>query len=58
MDLWMTTRPTTQSAWSPPVNLGPTINSPYDDAEPVISRRSVRCSGLKNDRDTVAGIYG
>jgi hypothetical protein len=36
-DLWMTSRATTQNAWDPAVNLGPTINSPYDDLEPVIS---------------------
>ncbi|OHB79108.1 MAG: hypothetical protein A2Z25_12590 [Planctomycetes bacterium RBG_16_55_9] len=36
-DLWVTTRATTQSAWGPPVNLGPTDNSPYADLEPVIS---------------------
>ena len=36
-DIWMTTRPTTSDAWTQPVNLGPTVNSPYSDATPCIS---------------------
>ncbi len=34
-DLWMSTRVSGQ--WTAPVNLGPTINSEYDDREPAIS---------------------
>jgi len=36
-DIWMTTRPTTSDAWTQPVNLGPTVNSPSSDATPCIS---------------------
>ena len=36
-DLWMTTRPSISEPWSPPVNLGPTVNSSSLDAEPSIS---------------------
>ena len=37
-DLWMVTRPTQVSTnWSAPVNLGPTVNSPFIDAGPVLS---------------------
>jgi len=36
-DLWMTTRPTVSDPWSPPVNLGPSVNSSSVDAEPGIS---------------------
>ncbi len=33
-DLWVTTRATANDPWGAPVNLGPTVNSPYDDAIP------------------------
>lgn len=36
-DVWVTTRPTVSSPWGPPVNLGPTVNSSYQDATPRIS---------------------
>ena len=36
-DIWMITRPTTSDAWTQPVNLGPTVNSPLSDATPSIS---------------------
>jgi hypothetical protein len=36
-DLWITTRPTKQYAWSDPVNLGPTINSTNDDFAPTVT---------------------
>jgi Tol biopolymer transport system component len=36
-DLWVTTRETISDPWDAPVNLGPTINSSYDDAAPSIS---------------------
>jgi hypothetical protein len=31
-DIWVSTRESLWSPWSPPVNLGPTINTQYDDA--------------------------
>jgi serine/threonine protein kinase/Tol biopolymer transport system component len=36
-DLWVTTRTTRQGAWSEPVNLGPSVNSPYADGAPSLS---------------------
>lgn len=36
-DLYVSTRSTTQDPWSPPVNLGPDINSRYYEARPSIS---------------------
>ena len=36
-DLWVTKRPTTSEPWGAPVNLGPTVNSSYEDATPGIS---------------------
>jgi uncharacterized protein (TIGR02246 family) len=37
LDLWVTTRETTNDDWGNPVNLGPTVNSSADDAFPYIS---------------------
>jgi len=31
-DLWIATRPTTDDAWGEPENLGPTVNTEYDEA--------------------------
>ena len=36
-DLWLITRATTNDAWSTPLNLGPEVNSSYDDYGPGIS---------------------
>jgi serine/threonine protein kinase/Tol biopolymer transport system component len=36
-DLWVITRATTSARWGTPANLGPTVNSPYGDADPRIS---------------------
>ncbi len=36
-DIWMTTRPSTTEAWTPPVNLGPIVNSPHIDSHPSVS---------------------
>jgi len=36
-DIWMTMRMTKDDPWEEAVNLGPTINSPYDDTVPSIS---------------------
>jgi hypothetical protein len=36
-DLWMSTRPTVQHPWGPPVNLGPNVNSGSDDFSPTLS---------------------
>jgi len=37
MDLWVTTRPTKDSAWQAPVNLGSTINTWADETAPSIT---------------------
>jgi Tol biopolymer transport system component len=36
-DIWVTTRPTPDGDWGPPVNLGPTVNSSAWDSCPSIS---------------------
>ena len=36
-DLWLTTRPSQAAAWSPPVNLGPAINTSGMDGAPSLS---------------------
>jgi regulation of enolase protein 1 (concanavalin A-like superfamily) len=36
-DLWVATRESTKDPWGEPVNLGPTVNSPYSDNHPSIS---------------------
>jgi len=36
-DLWVTTRATKNDPWGEPVNLGTTLNSSYDEADPSIS---------------------
>ncbi len=38
IDMWVSTRPTTDDAWGEPVNLGPSINTPYLELVPCISR--------------------
>jgi len=37
MDIWVTRRSSASEAWGEPVNLGPPINTEYDDAKPSIS---------------------
>lgn len=37
IDLWVSTRATTRDPWSPPVNLGPVVNSALIDARPALS---------------------
>jgi hypothetical protein len=36
-DIWVTKRATKDAAWGPPVNLGPTINGPAEEATPWVS---------------------
>jgi hypothetical protein len=42
-DLWMSTRtdPTSATGWTPPVHLGPVVNSVYNDLRPSLSRDSL-----------------
>jgi Tol biopolymer transport system component len=37
LDLYVARRPTTSDPWGAPKNLGPLVNSPYDEAEPSLS---------------------
>jgi Tol biopolymer transport system component len=37
LDIWSSTRATTSDKWSTPVNLGPTINTQYNDRAPYLS---------------------
>ena len=37
LDLWVATRASTSDPWSPPVNLGPTVNTTLVDARPALS---------------------
>jgi serine/threonine protein kinase/tetratricopeptide (TPR) repeat protein len=41
-DLWLTWRTTLDAPWSPPVNLGPTINSPNYDQAAIITPDNTR----------------
>jgi hypothetical protein len=36
-DIWVATRATTEDEWGAPVNLGPPVNSTYNDASPSLS---------------------
>jgi Tol biopolymer transport system component len=36
-DIWVTTRETTEDEWTPPINLGPTINSSSNDFVPSMT---------------------
>ena len=54
-DVWVSTRETNVGPWSAPVNLGPTVNSPFNDQQAFISSdretllfASNRPSGLGN----------
>jgi len=37
LDIWVSTRESTQDPWTTPVNLGPTVNSPYVQGGPGLS---------------------
>jgi len=37
IDLWVATRESTSDVWSTPTNLGPTINTAYNDGGPALS---------------------
>jgi hypothetical protein len=36
-DIWVSTRQGTNDQWNPPTNLGPTVNSSYNDSYPTVS---------------------
>ena len=52
-DLYVTARPSTSDSWGPPVNLGPTINTPNRDYSPNISSDGLTLffDALTPDRD-------
>ncbi len=37
LDIWVSTRESTRDRWSTPVNVGPTVNSPYVQGGPALS---------------------
>ncbi|MHC4631225.1 MAG: hypothetical protein ACYS9C_08110 [Planctomycetota bacterium] len=53
-DIWLTTRRTADDDWGTPVNLGPTVNSPFIDGAPSISADGLALY-FKSDRP---GGYG
>jgi len=54
-DLWLTTRPTHDDEWDTPVNLGPRVNTPYDDRSPCISPDGSTLYFRSNRPDGVGG---
>ncbi len=56
LDLWMSTRLSTQDEWGPPVNLGPTVNSSSIDSECGLSSDSL-CLFFMSDRAGGFGSY-
>ncbi|MFC1604220.1 TolB family protein, partial [Planctomycetota bacterium] len=55
-DIWMTTRSTPEGDWEPPVNLGPTVNTPYKDHGPDISSDG-RSLFFSSDRPGGSGAW-
>jgi hypothetical protein len=56
LDLWMSTRLSTQDEWGPPVNLGPLVNSSSIDSECGLSSDSL-CLFFMSDRAGGFGSY-
>jgi hypothetical protein len=54
-DIWVSTRQTVNSRWSPPVNLGAPVNTPFAEERPNISRDG---RTLLFDSDRVGGVAG
>ncbi|MFC1766052.1 LamG-like jellyroll fold domain-containing protein [Planctomycetota bacterium] len=57
-DLWVTTRPTKDGAWSLPQNLGATINSPDMDFGPYISADGLLLFFMSNRPGGYGGNHG
>ena len=57
-DLWVTTRTTTEDDWGTPVNLGPTVNSSYDEGDPSISSDGLELYFLSNRPGGYGGQIG
>ncbi|HEY7171200.1 MAG TPA: hypothetical protein VH417_10165 [Vicinamibacterales bacterium] len=56
LDLWASTRVTTSEPWSPPVNLGSTVNSGNNDAGPALSFNGLTLY-FQSDRPGGLGAY-
>ncbi len=54
-DIWMATRKTKNAEWGEPVNLGPTINTPYTERAPSISADGSMLYFASNRPGTVGG---
>ena len=59
-DLWMMKRETVESGWGPPINLGPVVNSSYQEASPTISSDGLELyfSGYASTNNRPAGYGG
>jgi hypothetical protein len=38
VDIWVSQRASLDDAWGPPINLGSTVNTPFIESTPAISR--------------------
>ena len=54
MDLWFTTF--ADSAWTTPVNLGPAVNSPYDEVTPFLARDGRTLYFSSNRPESIGGL--
>jgi hypothetical protein len=57
-DIWVTKRATISEPWGIPVNIGPTINSSYQEAGPYISADGMTLYFSSNRPDGYGGQYG
>jgi Tol biopolymer transport system component len=55
-DIWVATRKTTSHSWNTPVNLGPAVNSLYDEALPSVSADGSTLFFNSNRPDGVGGF--
>lgn len=57
-DMWMTTRATVSDTWSTPVNLGPIINSSYQEEDPRLSSDGSTLYFYSNRPGGYGGAWG
>jgi hypothetical protein len=57
-DIWVTTRATISEPWGMPVNIGPTINSSYQEAGPYITADGMTLYFSSDRPDGYGGQYG
>ncbi len=48
-DLWVRTRASTSDPWSPPVNLGPVVNTQFQENRPALSRGGTELYSARTD---------